>query len=660
MTRTHLLPLLALSLALPAGGVAAETAREVLPGGAGPQRLEPDAALVSASARGDLADLRLRDAAGREVPYLLVQPEPPAGDWIPGRILPVRATKRESGFEADLGAVRTVSRVRLDGLPEPFLKRFRLEGSGDRTRWTVLVAEGTLFALPEERLRLGEAAFEPGAYRYLRVTWDDRSSARVPSPRGVAAWEPASGWAGPSRLVVPLGLVRRDSEPGVSRWALRLPGPHLPVAAVVLDVGGGHVLRSATVSEARLGEGRLEPVQLGGAELRRVVRDGNEAASLRIPLSRPEELELELLVEDGDNAPLDLRAVSAELAPTPWVYFESPDGAPLKARAGDPALAAPRYDLEALRPRLAGVQTAAARLAPADAARPEPSPAAAAPAEVALGGPIDAGSFRFRRAIAVAPPGLCALRLDAAALAHSPSLGDLRIAGPSGRQVPYLLERRGEPLSIALAAPAPATAQRLARKGATLYAIELPESSLPDARIVLETSSRVFERDVELYADEDGKRRTPPRLVASGRWTHAVPERPAPPLTLQLPPVESRRLYLLVDDGDNAPLPLGSARLLLPAYRLRFFNPGAPLQLLYGARDVAAPRYDLALLAPRLRAAPARELDLAGGAADAGPAAVPGQQGRLAFWIVLAVTVVALLALLGRLLAKGSVAPPAA
>jgi hypothetical protein len=121
--------------------------------------------------------------------------------------------------------------------------------------------------------------------------------------------------------------------------------------------------------------------------------------------------------------------------------------------------------------------------------------------------------------------------------------------------------------------------------------------------------------------------------------------------------METTRVFLLVDDGDNAPLAITSAKLLVPAWRLRFFHPGGALQLLYGARDVGAPRYDLALLAPRLRAAPAKELALSTGAADAGPIAEPGQENRLVFWIVLAVAVAALLGLLGRLLAKGSAGP---
>jgi len=647
-----------LSLALPALSIAGETARGVLPAGAGPQRLELDAPLVAASARGDLADLRLRDAKGREVQYLLVPATTPSGDWRSGRILPIRPTKRESGFEVDLGAVRSVSRLQLDGLREPFLKRYRLEGSGDRVRWTVLVAEGTIFSLPEERLRQTEAVFEPGPYRWLRITWDDRASARVSEPGAAAAWEPRVGRTSPAPLRVPLAFARRESEPGVSRWALRLPGAHLPVAAVVLEVAHGHVLRSAAVSEQRLGEGRLDPVRLGSAELRRVVRGGAEASSLRIPIGRPEELELELSIEDGENPPLPLDGVAAELEPLPWLYFESPDGAPLEARVGVPERAAPRYDLEALRPRLQETRTGTARFSAPDAVRVEPTAAPTVAAELAPGGPVDASAFRFSRPIALAPPGLCALRLDAAVLARSPALGDLRIADPSGRQIPYLLERREEPLTIALAPPVRVEVPKLARKGATVYAIELPESSLPEARLVLETAASVFERAIEVYAEDDGKKQTPPRLVASGRWVHAVPERRAPSLALSLAPIASRRLLLLVDDGDNAPLALGAAKLLLPSWRLRFFHPGVALQLLHGARDVSAPRYDLSLLAPRLRAAPAVEVDFIAGTAEGGSFDAAEKKGRIVFWVVLGVAVVALLALLGKLLGKGG-EPPA-
>jgi hypothetical protein len=140
-----------------------------------------------------------------------------------------------------------------------------------------------------------------------------------------------------------------------------------------------------------------------------------------------------------------------------------------------------------------------------------------------------------------------------------------------------------------------------------------------------------------------------PRLLATAPWRHADPERAAPPLTLQLPATASDRLLIRVDDGDNAPLPLAAPKLLLPGWRLRFFHPGPALTLLYGAEGVEAPRYDLALLAPRLRAAPAREVAL--GPATPPPGPSPWRPSVLA-WGALVIGVVAMLGLLARLLRR--------
>ena len=122
--------------------------------GSGPQRLAVDVTLLSSGspfrvtqrgetmvAEGGLNDLRLFDASGRPVPYLLVQRRQEPG-WRDGRILPVASTKTASGFEVDFGTASTIDRVRVAGISGPFLKRLTLEGSGDRAHWTLLQGEG--------------------------------------------------------------------------------------------------------------------------------------------------------------------------------------------------------------------------------------------------------------------------------------------------------------------------------------------------------------------------------------------------------------------------------------------------------------------------------------------------------------------------------------
>ena len=295
--------------------------------GSAPFRVEtwpgPRATPPRRVARGGLADLRFYDDAGREVPYLLVEPPSAEPEWRrAATLLPIPRTKKASGFEADLGAASTVDRMRVEGLPTPFLKRLALDGSGDRQRWTRLAPEATLFDLPDSSLRQVELAFPPGAFRYLRVTWDDASSARVPLPGGIFARIVRTDAPARPALSTPLVFARRASEPGASRFRLRLPAASLPVAALRLRVGGGNLLRRARVSEARLAGDCTAPFPLGEATLRRALRDALAADELRIPLEAPATADLELEVDDGDNPPLDLQAVELELAELPWIYLE--------------------------------------------------------------------------------------------------------------------------------------------------------------------------------------------------------------------------------------------------------------------------------------------------------------------------------------------------
>ena len=109
-------------------------------------------------------------------------------------------------------------------------------------------------------------------------------------------------------------------------------------------------------------------------------------------------------------------------------------------------------------------------------------------------------------------------------------------------------------------------------------------------------------------------------------------------------------LLLIVEEGDNAPLPITAARLLLPSYRLRFFHPGTTaVRVAYGRGDLQPPQYDLALLAPRVMGASAQEVSAA-----ASTAAPPSTSSAIAsprtFWVVLSGAVLVLLALIVRLI----------
>ena len=644
--------------------------RAVIPGGSGPNRLSVDVALLAGAQPlhyelragapaflGGLGDLRFYDSSGREVGYLLVAPPASTERWQDGRVLPIQATEEESGFEVDLGNAVRIDRLRFSGIPAPLLKRVRLEGSGDRSHWSVLVESGTLFDLPDERLKRTEVGFAPGEFQYLRVTWDDRNSAPVPLPTGVAA-RVVTPSAAPAVVSVPVTLEQRSSEPGRSRYRLHLPGAHLPLTAIELTCGGGHLLRDARVSEPRLSGATVVPVSLGSSTLRRAVRNDIVAADLRVPILRPDGPDLDLVVDDGSNPPLELLAVSAELAPLPWIFFESAAAEALTARYGDPTLTAPHYDLEAMRESVEGVQLAEAHWGERELGPPPTAAVSAGNGLPASGAPIDPSTFRFARAVPAGPTGLIAVVLDPAVLAHSRGLADLRIADADGHQVPYVFETLDEPLALDLDELQPVVAPTPKRPGESRYLLRLPYDNLPPARLVLTTTARVFERRVTLTVERpaaDARSQPHTETVASTTWRHADPDDAAPPLVINVPALPVATAELLIDEGDNSPLPLSRPKLLLPANRLRCFRRSEQeLTLLYGQASVGAPRYDLALLAPQVIGARAHEVAPVPEALAANLPAkhVMTVQTQL-FWGALVAAVVVLLVLIGRLLAKG-------
>jgi hypothetical protein len=546
--------------------------------------------------------------------------------------------------------------LRVEGLPVPFLKPFALEGSGDREHWTLLVPDGTLFDLPVERLRQVTIPFQPGAYRYLRVTWDDTHSGRVPSPRSVFARRSASGAPRPA-LSAELAFERRASEPGRSRYRVRLPRARLPIVALALDVGGGHVFRTVVVTESRLSGIEAVPAEIGRATIARLTRSGTTAVQTRIPIAPPREPELDLVIDDGNNPRLELKGVVAEFAEMPWIYFEAPS-APVVARYGDPRAAAPSYDLEAARGSIRIAEVPEAKWG-----EPHEMAAPSSPATPAVmpetGAPIDPAGFRFQRTLPEGPGGLTVLTLDAAMLANSRGpearFADVRLVDASGRQVPYVIERREEPQTIDLElkpfAPKAHDLRSEAGRQRSAYVLRLPYPSLPSLRLVLETSARVFTRSVQVGVERPPDRRRRDTwfdVKAAMRWQHADEGTAAPALTLAVGLSEDADLVIVVDEGDNRPLPIVAVRALLPTYRLRFYRPAGSLRVVYGRDDLPIPQYDLALLAPQVMGAEAHEIAAASETAPTSGATVELLSPRV-FWIGLGIAVVALLGIIAKL-----------
>jgi hypothetical protein len=250
--------------------------------------------------------------------------------------------------------------------------------------------------------------------------------------------------------------------------------------------------------------------------------------------------------------------------------------------------------------------------------------------------------------------------LDAAVLAHS-RIADLRIAGAGAKQIPYLVEKADEPISLDLPAlekiQPPRDLSLGGRNGTdnrSYYRLRFPYPDLPPARLILTTSARVFRRQLTVLIERNplNERQRPwTQSIAQAMWSHSDPEMPAPALALRISSLKTAEAMVVVEEGDNSPLPITSAKLLLPAHRLRFFRGReADLRLYYGRNEINAPRYDLAIIAPSLIGAAAEEVSL-GPEVEVGPVKTRPLSLKF-FWAILIGAVLILVILIGRLVKR--------
>ena len=156
--------------------------------------------------------------------------------------------------------------------------------------------------------------------------------------------------------------------------------------------------------------------------------------------------------------------------------------------------------------------------------------AAQPPSVSQRGARLDATGFTYQREIPPGEPGLVTLTLDAAALAHSQgplrTFADVRIVDDESVQIPYLLERAAERLTVdvPLRGATPAARALQEHRGArSFYAVTLPYGGLPGPVLAVETSARVFHRAVQVGVERQPDRRSREatfEMFTQASWQH--------------------------------------------------------------------------------------------------------------------------------------------
>lgn len=554
-------------------------------------------------ARQDLADLRLLDPSGAEMPYALEemprQTPPPRTRLIPTVEITDGATVVSFSVNASQGRVITMT---LDVPEKAFFKAATVEGSGDGTTWNTWVNR-----VPVYRSTSGAAQLTlrndqvPAAWTLWRVRVEELGTPPVPVTAVIV--EQTRESPPPKDETFPLEPIREESG-DETRISFRLPAASMAVRRLALGTATPLFERPIRLVAREFVNGALVERTLHQARLSRVPgAEGLIGASLEVVRdTRIEPRELTLVIGNGDSPPLENLTLEVS-GWRPHLVIQMPQPGTCQLLSGNAAATPPHYDLQSLQHRLqpVTVTVASSPLLPR-------AQSGAAPDEdlSAAGLPLDLSPWGARKSVTWEPPAnpppvlTIEIPLDAEIMAGSNGgLTDLRIVR-EGQQYPSLIDQTPR-----LASLEPVTEILPPGKNPALqtWRISLPFEGLPLCGLRCQTTAPLFDRSVVLYEMRQEPRGTSRRDLGRARWIRQ-PDHPAARLTLRLDArLSGRECFLEMDNGDNPALPLSGFEIQYPTRRLLFQTTpekATDWQLYYANPTAAAPRYDLALLAPQL------------------------------------------------------------
>jgi len=599
------------------------------------------------SAQASLADLRLLDPAGIEVPYLIEQPRARTRILRPREGWEVFLEGSRTRIEIDVNLRGRLTAFSLDTPAPEFLKAASLSGTAEGTTRALLSAY-PVFRRPGGATQL-QLKVPEGAWTHLTLILDDTRSKPVPIT-GIVLHEEESLALPPEVAAARLG--ERIEANGETRLTIDLGAAHLPLAGLRFHTDEPLFVRRVNVLTRQWTNGEVRERSLGDGTIYRVAVEG-QTPGVQIDLAldvQPPTRELVLVIDNGDSPPLPIEAVEVLRRSTHLVFLARQAGA-FQLFSGNPRAALPRYDVAALSSRIKSAEIALLKPGSLEA-NPEFRPSEPLPEVPIFAAALDVEPWLFRRAVKVVPGAVQQLELTLHVLAHAqPGLGDLRLVA-AGRQVPFILERAGFTRAYS---PEASRADDPKRPSLSRWTIRLPQARLPITRLSCETKVALFQRDVRIVeevANSRGERY--PRTLGNASWMRRLDSKSGRLDVVITSPPQTETLLLEIDNGDNPALELEKFQVSLPVIRILFkAPPGVGTELCYGNAKAVAPSYDLDLVASQILAASKSEATLV----DADPRGLSQPRSStksmsFLFYGALALVVLGLVVVIMRLLPK--------
>jgi hypothetical protein len=304
---------------------------------------------VLGATRQDLADLRLLDARGREIPFAArVRREIEEARRIETRKFnSATAQGNVSEITVDIGeSGGTHNEVEIESAGRNFRRQVELDGSDDGRSWRVLKTDGKIFRFESNNNRVESTRvdYPVSRYRYLRarVSADSTVDKDAPEITSIAVMMSVrdKGESVSWSITVPSpDLVRSSGGPG-TQWKIDF-GQQVPCNRLILETSDASFSRYFTVEQA---DDPQDQRLVASGEIKR--RSDEAQKPVEIVFDEVYARRLNLTLTDFANPPLGITSIRCSAAARQVLFDVTGSSPPFRLFTGNPKAEAPRYDFE--------------------------------------------------------------------------------------------------------------------------------------------------------------------------------------------------------------------------------------------------------------------------------------------------------------------------
>ncbi len=317
-------------------------------------------------ARTDLADIRLIDRDGNQIPYVLARDEDRTETVRYNPAILNRSTDANGNALAtlDFGGQTVKNSIEVETAGDNFRREVKVEGSNDNVQFFTIVDRAYIFAVSDKnRHRFSTIDLPSNDYRYIRITVSPMTAEETkPAINEVRAFKIEKKPAQKQAVEITQTEHAEDVNYHTSNYVYDMKYSRLPVVEIELNIDDASFYRCVTIQgrdahtqkvkiDSEDNRQRFSEIELPwntittDAIYRYTDASGKKYERLILPTRWSGAYRyVRIIVNNYDDQPITIRWASAKMMPHK-IIFPAPSDKSAKLYVGNESASHPQYDL---------------------------------------------------------------------------------------------------------------------------------------------------------------------------------------------------------------------------------------------------------------------------------------------------------------------------